>query len=53
MFERVAEEAAALGISAVHLEVAKDNQRAANLYASAGFEARDKYQLMTRPLIGE
>jgi ribosomal protein S18 acetylase RimI-like enzyme len=46
----IAKEAAALGIAALHLEVAKDNHRAANLYASRGFEVRDKYRLMTRHL---
>ena len=36
-----------LDINALHLEVARDNKRARRLYASAGFEARDKYLLMT------
>ena len=42
--------AAALGINALHLEVARDNQPARNLYASAGFQARDKYLLMSLPV---
>ena len=36
-----------LDINAIHLEVARNNKRARRLYASAGFEARDKYLLMT------
>lgn len=36
-----------LGIQALHLEVAKTNQRAQSLYQSMGFNKRDKYFLMT------
>ena len=39
-----------LDIKAIHLEVARDNRRARWLYESAGFEARDKYLLMTAML---
>lgn len=42
--------AATLGINTLHLEVARDNQTARNLYASAGFQARDKYLLMSLPV---
>ena len=40
-------EARAQGINALHLEVARDNTRARQLYARAGFEAREKYVLMS------
>ncbi len=40
-------EARLRGINALHLEVARDNQPARRLYAGAGFEARDKYLLMS------
>lgn len=40
-------EARRLALHALHLEVAKDNPRAAHLYAVAGFQPRDKYQLMS------
>lgn len=36
-----------LGIQALHLEVAKSNTPAKRLYSSLGFEARDKFLLMT------
>ncbi len=36
-----------LDINALHLEVARDNERARRLYASRGFDAREKYLLMT------
>ncbi|MDJ0779174.1 MAG: GNAT family N-acetyltransferase [Gammaproteobacteria bacterium] len=39
-------------INALHLEVARDNQAARRLYQAAGFEAREKYVLMTA-LLGE
>jgi len=39
--------AGALGINALHLEVALDNQPARKFYANAGFEKRDKYLLMS------
>ncbi len=39
--------ARARDVRAVHLEVARDNARARALYRAAGFEAREKYVLMT------
>ncbi|MFT4562357.1 MAG: ribosomal protein S18 acetylase RimI-like enzyme [Gammaproteobacteria bacterium] len=48
--ELVATEMSRLNIAALHLEVARSNSRSARLYAAAGFEARSKYQLMTRKL---
>ena len=43
-------EARARGINALHLEVARDNTRARQLYARAGFKAREKYVLMSLDL---
>ena len=43
-------EARRLDIRALHLEVARDNQRARRLYASAGFAAREQYFLMSAPI---
>lgn len=43
-------EARAREINALHLEVARDNQAARRLYRAAGFEAREKYVLMTARL---
>ena len=40
-------EAAALGLKALHLEVARTNERARRLYASAGFRAREQFFLMS------
>ena len=40
-------EAKNLGIRALHLEVARSNIRAKNLYSRANFKARDKYVLMS------
>ena len=42
--------AAALGIVALHLEVARSNPRARHFYESLGFAARNRYHLMSRPL---
>ena len=39
-----------LDIKALHLEVATDNDAAKRLYTRLGFQARDKYHLMTRLL---
>ena len=39
-----------LGIHAIHLEVDRQNRRAQQLYRSTGFEARERYFLMTRLL---
>lgn len=42
--------ARALGIRALHLEVGRDNERARQLYAALGFEARTRFTLMSRGL---
>lgn len=42
--------ARALGVRALHLEVARDNEAAQRLYRSAGFAARERYCLMTARL---
>jgi len=39
-----------LGVKALHLEVDRGNETAQRLYASLGFEARDRYFLMTQVL---
>ncbi|WP_137700082.1 GNAT family N-acetyltransferase [Marimonas lutisalis] len=36
------------GVKALHLEIDRDNARARRLYERAGFDAREKYHLMTR-----
>lgn len=36
------------GVKALHLEVSPSNARAQKIYARAGFQARDGYNLMTR-----
>jgi GNAT superfamily N-acetyltransferase len=46
-------EAKKAGINALHLEVARDNDRARRLYAAEGFEAREKYVLMSVTLDGQ
>lgn len=50
VLQLIGAEARALGIGALHLEVARDNDRARRLYRGAGFEAREKYVLMTLEL---
>lgn len=50
--ESVCKEAAKLGIRAVHLEVARKNERARSLYRSMGFDSREKFHLMSRRLDG-
>ena len=45
---RVTSEAAALGIRALHLEVARTNPRAQKLYAGLGFRARERFFLMSQ-----
>ncbi|HPE25466.1 GNAT family N-acetyltransferase [Albidovulum sp.] len=40
----------ARGVVALHLEVARENRDAQRFYAREGFEARDRYFLMTRTL---
>lgn len=41
---------AELGIKALHLEVARGNERAQRLYRRLGFDTREKYFLMTAQL---
>ena len=43
-------EAAKLGVKALHLEVARGNERAQRLYRSAGFVARERFFLMSAPI---
>jgi ribosomal protein S18 acetylase RimI-like enzyme len=43
-------EAKTLGIKALHLEVAHENNRAKHVYETFGFEARDRYTLMSKEL---
>ena len=47
VLELIRDEARRLDINALHLEVARDNDAARRLYRRAGFEAREKYVLMT------
>lgn len=42
--------AADLGLHALHLEVAHHNTRAQRLYGKAGFAARSRFMLMSRPV---
>lgn len=46
-------EATALGLKALHLEVARTNERARRLYASAGFRSRERFFLMSSDTSGE
>lgn len=46
----IKDEARALEINALHLEVARDNDRARRLYSAAGFAGREKYLLMSASL---
>ena len=48
--ERITAEAAALGLKALHLEVARDNRPARRLYGQHGFELRERFSLMSRRL---
>lgn len=48
VLSRLESEAAVLGIRALHLEVARTNTRAQQLYAAAGFRARERFFLMSR-----
>jgi len=45
--------AAALGLKALHLEVARTNERARRLYASTGFRSRERFFLMSSDTSGE
>ena len=47
VLDLVKNDAARFEINAIHLEVARDNHNARKLYRAAGFEAREKYLLMS------
>ena len=51
VLKEIKNKARAMDINALHLEVARDNHRARRLYAASGFEARDKYLLMSAELL--
>lgn len=51
VLEQVKAEARALGIAALHLEVARDNARARRLYEKWGFDAREQFTLMSCSLL--
>ena len=38
------------GVKALHLEVARDNQRARSLYQASGFDNREQFHLMSKVL---
>jgi ribosomal protein S18 acetylase RimI-like enzyme len=46
-------QAAVLGLKALHLEVARTNERAQRLYASTGFRSRERFFLMSSDTSGE
>ena len=50
ILELIKAPARAMQINALHLEVARDNVHARRLYQGAGFEAREKYVLMSLDL---
>jgi len=50
VLKEIKSKARALDINSLHLEVARDNDRARRLYRAAGFEARDRYLLMSATL---
>ena len=50
ILEAVKRAALELGLQALHLEVARDNTPARRLYVRSGFEAREKYVLMSHEL---
>ncbi|MEQ8232167.1 MAG: GNAT family N-acetyltransferase [Gammaproteobacteria bacterium] len=50
VLELVKQAARAQGIRALHLEVARDNARARRLYRACGFDARERYVLMSASL---
>ena len=53
VLERVQSLAAELGVVALHLEVALDNDHARRLYRKLGFESRERFHLMSwRPSVG-
>jgi ribosomal protein S18 acetylase RimI-like enzyme len=43
----VKQAATQLGIAALHLEVARTNEKARHLYAKAGFDSREQFHLMS------
>jgi GNAT superfamily N-acetyltransferase len=45
--DRVKQQAASLGIAALHLEAARTNERAKRLRAQSDFRSRERFQLMT------
>lgn len=47
VLELVQQQCVALGVGALHLEVARDNTRARHLYQSLGFDARERFHLMS------
>ena len=47
VLRRVMALAAALGVTALHLEVARDNARARRLYSKLGFGSRERFHLMS------
>ena len=47
VLELIKREARTLGVKALHLEVAKENTNARKLYSKSGFDAREKYILMS------
>ena len=47
VLEAVCDKAKILGVHALHLEVARINERAMKLYRSVGFTPREKFHLMT------
>ena len=49
VLELIRHEAGAMGVQALHLEVAKTNHRAKRLYERLGFIPRDRYLLMSMP----
>jgi ribosomal protein S18 acetylase RimI-like enzyme len=44
---QVREEVSEIGIVALHLEVERSNERARRLYQKWGFEARERFQMMS------
>ena len=51
VLDRVKAEAAVLGVHALHLEVARDNESARRLYERWGFRARERFHLMSCHLV--
>jgi ribosomal protein S18 acetylase RimI-like enzyme len=47
VLELIKEEAKKMNVRAIHLEVARTNQHAKNLYSKANFKAREKYVIMS------